>query len=104
MSNAIKYSPDGGPVELTIEARDGRAIVQVRDYGIGISNEARPHVFERSYRAREASGMAPGLGLGLSIAAQVAALHRGVIELDRPEGPGTIVRLVLPLADAARAG
>lgn len=98
VSNAIKYSPDGGTVEVSVASDADAGFFRVRDYGIGISEAALPHIFERSYRAPEASTHAPGLGLGLSIAARVVEKHRGVISAAAAEGRGTIVVVRLPLA------
>lgn len=98
LSNAIKYSPDGGAIELSIAAEDGAAVLRVRDYGIGISSEALPRIFERSYRAPEAAATAPGLGLGLSIAAHVIDGHGGTIHAEPADGGGTVVSIRLPLA------
>ena len=98
INNAIKYSPDGGAVELSISTDSNDAVVRVRDYGIGISSEALPRIFEMSYRSREATMCAPGLGLGLSIAAQVIARHGGTIEATPAEGRGTTFTVRLPLA------
>ena len=102
INNAIKYSPDGGAVELSIASSREGAVIHVRDYGIGISPEAVPRIFEASYRAREAVTSAPGLGLGLSIAAQVIARHGGTIEAAPAEGRGTIFTVRLPLAAMPR--
>jgi signal transduction histidine kinase len=102
INNAIKYSPDGGTVELSISSDGDHAVVRVRDYGIGISSDALPRIFEASYRAREAATCAPGLGLGLSIASQVIARHGGTIEAAPVEGRGTIVTVRLPLAPVQR--
>ena len=77
-------------------------MIRVRDYGIGISSEALPRIFEASYRAREAATCAPGLGLGLSIASQVIARHGGTIEAAPAEARGTIVTVRLPLARVQR--
>jgi signal transduction histidine kinase len=106
VNNAIKYSPDGGAVEVFLTLERERAVLRVRDHGIGISPGALPHIFERSYRAPEAAAHAPGLGLGLSIAAQVVARHRGTMDAAAAEGGGTIVSVRLPLAsaDADRTG
>jgi signal transduction histidine kinase len=98
LNNAIKYSPDGGAVELSIAAEDGAAVLRVRDYGIGISPEALPRIFERSYRAPEAAAAAPGLGLGLNIAAHVIEGHGGTIQAEPAEGGGTVISIRLPLA------
>lgn len=98
LSNAIKYSPDGGAVEVSIGAEGSHAVLRVRDYGIGIAPDALPHIFERSYRATAAVERAPGLGLGLSIAAHVVARHGGTIEASAADGPGSILSVRLPLA------
>lgn len=98
IGNAIKYSPDGGAVEVSISCDADHAILRVRDYGIGISPEALPRIFEPSFRAREAAACAPGLGLGLSIAVQVTARHGGTIEAAAAEGRGTAVTVRLPRA------
>lgn len=102
INNAIKYSRDGGAVELSIASEGDHAAIRVRDYGIGISTEALPQILEVSYRAREATACAPGLGLGLSIAAQVIARHRGTIEAAPADGCGTTFTVRLPLAPVQR--
>jgi signal transduction histidine kinase len=98
LSNAIKYSPDGGAVEVSITADDTTATIRIRDYGIGIDPDALPHIFEPSFRAPAAATHASGLGLGLSIAAQVVSRHRGTIEAAAADGGGTIVTVRVPLA------
>jgi signal transduction histidine kinase len=98
INNAIKYSPDGGAVEVALSMRDGQAILEVRDYGIGISPEALPHIFERSYRAPEAAATAPGLGLGLNISAQIVMRHGGNLQARPAEPRGAILTLKLPIA------
>jgi signal transduction histidine kinase len=102
INNAIKYSPDGGAVEVSISSEAHDAVICVRDYGIGISPEALPRIFEPAYRAREAATCAPGLGLGLSIAAQVVARHGGTIAAAPADGRGTTVTVRLPLASVPR--
>lgn len=101
VGNAIKYSPDGGPVELSVTREGDEAVIRVRDHGIGISAEALPHIFERSFRAPEAAARAPGLGLGLSIAAQVVASHHGRISAASADEGGTVVAVWLPIVLAA---
>jgi signal transduction histidine kinase len=101
VNNAIKYSPEGGAVEVTVSTDTQGAVVRVRDYGIGISPEALPCIFEPSYRAPEAAGTAPGLGLGLSIARQIALRHGGTLEAAAADARGTMLTLRLPLMPAA---
>jgi signal transduction histidine kinase len=72
-------------------------VVSVRDYGIGISPDALSHIFEPSYRAPEALASTPGLGLGLSIAREIALRHGGTIDVRRGEPVGTIFSLRVPL-------
>lgn len=102
INNAIKYSPDGGAVEVSISSDGECAVLTVRDYGIGISPAVLPRIFEASYRAPEAVSCAPGLGLGLSIAAQAIARHEGTIEAAPADGRGTRVTVRLPLVAARR--
>lgn len=97
VNNAIKYSPQGGAVEVSVAVDAGDATFSVRDHGIGISPSALPLIFDRAYRAPEAAAQAPGLGLGLSIAAQVVQRHGGSIAAAAAEAVGTIVTVRLPL-------
>lgn len=99
--NAIKYSPDGGPVEVSLSTDDRGAVVQVRDYGMGISQEALPHLFERSYRAPEAARSTAGLGLGLTISAEIVRRHGGTIRAAAAKPKGALVTVTLPLASGA---
>lgn len=108
VNNAIKYSPDGGAVQITVATDDEHALLEVRDHGIGISPDALPQIFDSSYRAPEAATHAPGLGLGLSIAAQVVARHGGTISAAAAEGTGTVfsvrLRRVLNEVEYERVG
>ncbi len=103
VSNAIKYSPNGGAVEVSLDLESEHARIGVRDYGMGISDDALPHIYERAYRAPEASATAPGLGLGLTIATQIISRHGGRMDVRRADGAGTIVSLRLPLSRAGWA-
>lgn len=102
VSNAIKYSPDGGPIEIEVTCNESNAVVNVQDYGIGISADALPHVFDRGYRAREAVATAPGLGLGLNIALEIVRRHGGSMEARRGQPRGSIVTVRLPLVQQPR--
>jgi signal transduction histidine kinase len=101
ITNAIKYSPDGGAVEVSLTSEQDQAVITVRDYGIGISPEALPHVFERGFRAKEAIATAPGLGLGLAISAEIVKRHGGRIAATPAEPSGTTFTVWLPLARPA---
>jgi signal transduction histidine kinase len=97
VNNAIKYSPSGGAIEVSVTAEGTDAVLRVRDHGIGIAPDALPHIFDRSFRAPEAARHAPGLGLGLNIAAQVVAKHRGRILAESITGAGSVFVVRLPL-------
>ena len=103
VSNAIKYSPDGGAVELEVTPTRTDVVVKVRDYGIGISLGALPHIFERGYRAREAVSTAPGLGPGLNIASEIVKRHGGSIEAHPGQPRGSIVTVRLPRVQQSRS-
>jgi signal transduction histidine kinase len=97
LTNAIKYSPAGGVVEVDVGVEDASAVVRVRDHGIGISPAALPHIFKGSFRAPEALATAPGLGLGLSIAKEIADRHGATIEACQAKPAGTVFSLRIPL-------
>ena len=93
VDNACKWSPQGGTVEVQLDA-DGRLFV--RDEGPGFDEVDLPHVFDRFYRSADARSL-PGSGLGLAIVQQVAETHHGqVTAANRPRG-GAVVCLALPL-------
>jgi signal transduction histidine kinase len=96
IGNAIKYSPDGGCVEVVIDSNAAGVSVTISDQGIGISAESLPHIFERSFRAPEAARAAPGLGLGLHTAAEIVRLHGGGLTAAPREPRGTVMTLQLP--------
>jgi two-component system, OmpR family, sensor kinase len=94
LDNAVKYTPEGGRVTISIVEEDGSVGVEVSDTGMGIPEDQIPHVFERFYRAEEARST-EGLGLGLSIARQIVEDHGGSIEVrSKPmEGSTFIIRI-----------
>ncbi|WP_158842513.1 HAMP domain-containing sensor histidine kinase [Saccharothrix deserti] len=96
LDNAVKFSPTGGVVRLTLkQLGDGSAVVEVADSGPGIADADLPHVFERFYRSSEARTL-PGSGLGLAIVKQVAERHGGMAYVGKaPEG-GAMFTLRLP--------
>ena len=102
VSNAIKYTPDGGQIAISAGRNPLRVWMEVSDNGIGIPEADRPRIFERFYRVDKArSRESGGTGLGLSIAKEIVDRHEGIIALvDRP-GPGTTIRIELPIEGPA---
>ena len=99
VSNAIKYTPDGGAIDITAGRRGDTVWMQVDDNGIGIPDpNDRARIFERFYRVDKArSRESGGTGLGLSIAKEIVDRHRGVLELVDKQGPGLTIRMTLPM-------
>jgi two-component system, OmpR family, sensor kinase len=96
LDNAVKYTPDGGSVTVSVGEEDnGSVVLAVSDTGVGISEEQLPLVFERFYRA-DPSRSAGGAGLGLSIARQIAEAHGGTLEVRSKLGVGSTFVLLLP--------
>ncbi len=102
VSNAIRYSPDGGEVAVSVR-RDGEAaVLAVRDHGIGIPPSLQRRVFDPFVRGREASGRAPrGLGLGLFITQEIVRRHGGRISVASELGRGSTFTVVLPIRPPA---
>jgi len=98
VSNAIKYTPDGGCITLRAGQRAGWVWFEVDDNGIGIPMQDREHIFDRFYRVDKArSRQSGGTGLGLSIAKEIVNRHEGVLTLRDKEEPGLAIRLELKL-------
>lgn len=99
IENAIKYSREGGVVNVTVCAASDRVRVVVEDYGIGISPEDLPHIFQRFYRADPARGES-GYGLGLSLASSIAQLHNATIDASSRQGEGSLFTVEFPTREA----
>jgi signal transduction histidine kinase len=98
VDNAIKYTPAGGKVMMSLSKEDGRAQLIVKDTGIGIPAVDLPHIFDRFYRVDKARTRAQGgSGLGLSIAKWIVEAHGGRIEVESKVGAGTTFRVYLPV-------
>src|SRR5215211_6089905 len=95
LDNAVKYTPEGGNITVSVGEEDGGAALAVSDTGVGISEEQLPLVFDRFYRA-DAARTEEGVGLGLSIARQIAEAHGGTIEAMSKLGVGSTFVLLLP--------
>jgi signal transduction histidine kinase len=95
VSNALRYTPEGGEISLTAEQAGGRLIVSIQDNGSGIPPEILPHIFERSYRGDPArSGNESGLGL--AIVKSIIELHGGSVSVTSKPGAGSCFSLTLP--------
>jgi signal transduction histidine kinase len=100
LDNAIKYTPAGGRVRVTVEAAvdDTAVVIEVADTGIGIPAEDVPYVFDRFYRvSKDRSRKTGGAGLGLAIVQAIARQHGGEASMTSASGAGCTVRVVLPL-------
>jgi len=95
MSNAVKYNREGGKIWVRVFRRDGEAVLEVEDTGVGIPPSELPFIFHRFYRASTAKG--EGSGLGLSFVQQVVEAHGGRIEVNSSVGQGSLFRVILPL-------
>ena len=103
VGNAIKYTPDGGTITVDAGMTAKSVWMEVSDTGIGIPTKDRDRIFDRFYRVDKArSRESGGTGLGLSIAKEIVLRHGGSIGLTEHEGPGTTVRLVLPIRQASQ--
>jgi heavy metal sensor kinase len=101
IDNAVKYTPSRGKIALALERTDGKAVVSIRDTGIGIQRKHQAKIFERFYRVEQSHGMyVQGSGLGLSIAKWIAEAHHGSIEVKSRENKGSTFVVQLPLSSS----
>jgi signal transduction histidine kinase len=104
VSNAIKFTPEGGRIEVCV-SRNGAAVLEVRDTGVGFTDAEAGRVFERFFRTDKAvEGQVPGTGLGLFIAQAIAEAHGGTISATPRDGGGAVFRIELPRAQHAMIG
>ncbi len=98
VDNAIKYTPPGGAVKVSIGRTPEWAVLTIQDTGIGVSSEEQQKVFQRFYRSAEArSGAQGGSGLGLAIVKSIAEAFEGRVEIDSSPGKGSTFTVYLPL-------
>jgi signal transduction histidine kinase len=103
VSNALKFTPDGGRVTIHALAGDESAQIAVSDTGIGIPPEDRSRLFERMFRTREAERRhIQGTGLGLTIVKAIVDAHGGAISVDSEVGKGATFRVLLPISAGGR--
>jgi heavy metal sensor kinase len=102
IDNAVKYTDSGGHISVDLTRKNGLAIFEVRDTGIGIAEEDLPHIFDRFYRADKArTPGAGGVGLGLSIAHWIVEAHHGEIKVQSQLGHGSSFAVILPIGTHA---
>ena len=101
LSNAFKYTPIGGNIDVLVEisgtSLQDKVYIRVKDSGQGISNEEQQHIFERFYQSKQANKLKYGTGIGLAMAQQYAVLHQGTISINSNPGEGSCFTLELPL-------
>jgi two-component system phosphate regulon sensor histidine kinase PhoR len=103
LHNAVKFSPDGGDVTITVSTDGGRVVSAIADHGVGIPKTAQARIFERFYKVDRARvrGETGGTGLGLAIARHIIEQHGGTIWVESTEGVGSTFRFAVPIADTA---
>jgi heavy metal sensor kinase len=100
LDNAIKYTPSGGKITVSVEEGEKGVIISVSDTGIGIAANDIPHIFNRFYRA-DKSRSETGAGLGLSLVLAIIQVHRGDIQVSSSPGAGSTFTIVLPREKSA---
>jgi two-component system, OmpR family, phosphate regulon sensor histidine kinase PhoR len=99
LHNAIKFTPDGGRIRISLARQGERAIVRIADSGCGVAEEDLPRIFERFYKADQSrSSSAGGSGLGLSIASTIVGMHQGDVSASSKPGEGTEFTVRLPMS------
>ena len=103
LHNAVKFSPDGGDVTVTVRCDGDRVVASIADHGVGIPHAAQARVFERFYKVDRARvrGEAGGTGLGLAIARHIVEQHGGTIWVKSAEGAGSTFSFALPITTPA---
>jgi signal transduction histidine kinase len=97
LSNAFKFTPRGGKVDLNVSAQENKVIISVIDTGAGISAEQLPHIFDKFFQAdNQAQAATKGTGLGLAIAKEIVEAHGGKITVESRVGYGTTFVVILP--------
>jgi len=102
LGNAVKFTPNGGRIELAARLADGKVRVEVRDNGPGIPPDEQKRIFEAFYRLRESGKKSEGTGLGLAITQRLVELHGGELGLDSHLGQGSCFYFSLPATPSVR--
>lgn len=105
LSNAFKFTPEGGVVNFETELGNGMLTIEVRDSGIGIPNDQQDNIFNRFYQIDDSTvRTSEGSGIGLALTKELAALHRGKLSVTSSEGVGSVFTVVIPVTREAFAG
>jgi two-component system NtrC family sensor kinase len=96
VGNAIKYTPNGGRILVSISMQDKQIVLKVQDTGPGISQDEQSRVFEKFYRATNAPDSVPGSGLGLAIVKSIVDSHQGRVWVESTIGKGSTFVVLLP--------
>ncbi len=97
LSNSVKYTPEGGKIDVSVTSPDGKIAIRVSDNGIGVPEEDLAHIFERFYRVEKSrTSETGGTGLGLAIARELIEAHGGTIRMESNLGEGSTVIITLP--------
>jgi signal transduction histidine kinase len=100
ISNAIRYSPNGGKVEVRADTKDDCVVIQVSDTGFGIPAADQEHIFDRFFRVKnEKTRYINGTGLGLAIVKSIVEAHHGTIEVESTEGKGSCFKVIFPKSE-----
>ena len=97
LDNALKFTPPGGRVELTLALRNGAPVLEVRDTGCGISPAEKEKIFKRFYRIPAGGRKQSGSGIGLAIVKHIALYHHGTVSVRSIPGKGAEFHMILPL-------
>jgi len=99
ITNAIKYAPGTNQVNVTINIKDEKLFLSVKDFGIGISEEQQKKIFEKFYRVEETSNRFNGLGIGLYICSEIIARHGGTIGVNSVPNEGSEFYFIVPITE-----
>jgi signal transduction histidine kinase len=98
LNNAMKYSGESREIDLRLRRRNGDAVIEVEDRGLGLTAEERKHIFEKFYRApSHASLLIAGTGLGLTLVSHIAEAHYGRVEVESQPGVGSTFSIMIPI-------
>ncbi len=103
LTNAIKFTPNGGKVALRLDYNGQEILIAVEDSGVGIPKEHHTRIFRKFYRIERSERTAPGTGLGLTIVRGIVTHYGGRVEVDSQEGEGTCFRVYLPVSSVKEA-